>query len=187
MTYTVKNYEHLIGLPGLSEKLLRNHFTLYGGYVTNVNKLNSTLPTLTANTPEWNELTRRYGWEYNGMKLHELYFENLTKEASTPSGKLESAITTRYGSVEKFMAEFRVLGLTRGIGWAALVQDAETQELSTIWIGEHDLGLLANQAILLVMDVWEHAYMTDYEIKRADYVTACMQIIDWKVVESRMA
>jgi Fe-Mn family superoxide dismutase len=133
------------------------------------------------------ELHRRYGWEYNGMKLHELYFENMTKEQKDLSedSSLAKAISDRFGSIENFKNHFtKNVGMFRGIGWVALVKRDDT--LGVIWIGEHDEGLLANSKILLVMDCWEHAYMTDYAIKRADYIESFMKNINWEVVESRL-
>lgn len=172
MTYEIKKFEHLLGISGLSDTLLKNHFTLYEGYVKNVNSCTD---------------RRRFGWEYDGMKLHELYFENLTKENKeiNKEGELYKNLVTTFGSYENWLSDFKALGLTRGIGWVALVKDRATSVLMNIWIGEHDTGHLANGEILLVMDVWEHAYMTDYGIKRADYIEKIIPIIDWEVVEKR--
>jgi len=81
MAYESKNFDHLLGINGLSDQLLKNHFTLYQGYVANFNKLNQLLIGLEKEgkygTPEYAELNRRFGWEWNGMRLHEYYFENL--------------------------------------------------------------------------------------------------------------
>src|SRR3989338_7546505 len=83
--YEPKSYDHLLGTPGFSDQLLKNHFTLYQGYVTNFNKLNDILVQMEKDnkfgTPEYAELNRRFGWEFNGMRLHELYFGNMTKSA----------------------------------------------------------------------------------------------------------
>lgn len=192
--YTAKNFEHLLGLPGFSDVMLKNHFTLYQGYVNNVNTI---LPKMNeireerkggneSRKEESAELHRRYAWEYNGMKLHELYFENMTKEKISldKDGELGKAISARFGDFETFQHNFtKNVATFRGIGWVALIKRDDS--LGVIWIGEHDEGLLANTEILLIMDVWEHAYMTDYQIKRADYVAAFMQVIDWGVVEKR--
>src|SRR3989338_1702210 len=90
MSYQAINYDHLIGTPGFSNQLMKNHFTLYQGYVTNFNKLNDTLVALEKDgkygTPEYSELNRRFGWEFNGMRLHEYYFGNMTKDP-TVSGR----------------------------------------------------------------------------------------------------
>lgn len=84
MVYASKNFTRLLGAPGFSETLLQNHFTLYEGYVKNVNLLADMLAEKLKNdslsSPEYAELKRRFGWEWNGMRLHELYFGNMTKE-----------------------------------------------------------------------------------------------------------
>jgi len=186
MDYQPKDYSGLLGMTGLSDALLNNHFTLYQGYVTNTNTLQKLLSEAELNSPAYNELKRRFGWEWNGMRLHELYFENMTKEAtSSPSEKVLSALTKSFGSVETWRADFIATGAMRGIGWVILVQDEETGALFNTWINEHDLGHLASAKPLLVMDVFEHAFMIDYGIKRADYLATFMNAIDWSVVEKR--
>lgn len=193
--YEPKDFSHLLGLPGFSDTLLNNHFTLYQGYVTNVNTLMKKIGEIRQERMEGNdgrkedtaELHRRFGWEYNGMKLHELYFENLTKESNELSegSSLSQALVSKYGSFDNFKANFsKFVGTFRGIGWVALVQN-EDASLGVIWIGEHDEGLLANAKVLLIMDVFEHAFMVDYGLKRADYINAFMNAIDWSVVEKR--
>ena len=83
MQYEVKNFEHILGTKGMSDTLLKNHFKLYEGYVKNFNMLNDTLVAMEKEgkfgTQEFAELNRRFGWEWNGMRLHELYFGNIVK------------------------------------------------------------------------------------------------------------
>ena len=185
--YTAKKYEHLIGTPGFSDALLTNHFTLYEGYVTNTNKLVELLDTKEIATPEYSELKRRLGWEWNGMRMHELYFGNMTKGGGVmKDSALKSRIEKVYGSVEKWKEGFTSVGKMRGIGWVVLAHDKEKDELFSTWVNEHDVGHLVGTTPLLVMDVFEHAFMLDYGLKRADYITAFMNAIDWNVVESRL-
>ncbi len=186
--YTAKNFSSLLGLPGLSDTLLNNHFTLYEGYVKNVNTLHELLATKTPGSPEHAELKRRFGWEWNGMRLHELYFGNLSvTETGTPTGPIEAKLQEAFGSVEAWETEFFGMALMRGIGWVVLSQDEATGELTNTWINEHDGGHLAGTTPLLVLDVFEHAYLTDYGIKRADYVTLCQKHIHWDTVNTRLA
>ncbi len=189
MSYIAKKFDHLTGLAGFSDTMITNHLSLYEGYVANTNKLSELLQVAEPASPSANELRRRFGWEFSGMRLHELYFKNLTKDLTsiTPGGELEKKLCENFGSVEKFISEWKSLGLTRGIGWVALVRDKKADKLFTVWFGEHDMGALAGTDILLVMDVWEHAYMTDYGIKRNPYIDAFVQAIDYRVVESRLA
>ena len=189
--YEQKNFDHLLGLSGFSEVMLKNHFTLYSGYVTNFNKLNDILVAMEKDgkfgTPEYAELNRRFSWEFNGMRLHELYFGNMTKnsEMINQDSELFKSIVTEFGSYEMWEKDFRSMAAMRGIGWVILYQDTETKRLFNVWINEHDVGHFAGAKPLLVMDVFEHSYMTDYGIKRADYINAFMNVIDWKVVEGR--
>jgi superoxide dismutase, Fe-Mn family len=191
MAYTAKEFGALLGTPGFSETLLKNHFTLYNGYVTNTNKVLDTLALLLkdgkAGTPEYAELKRRLGWEWNGMRLHELYFGNLGGKAGLdPAGKLAGKLAAEYGSVETWEKDFRATGAMRGIGWVVLYLDPSSGRLFNSWVNEHDVAHLAGGQPLLVMDVFEHAYMTDYGIKKPDYIEAFFKAVDWKAVEARL-
>jgi Fe-Mn family superoxide dismutase len=191
MAYTAKDYSKLIGMEGFSQTLLNNHFTLYQGYVTNTNKLRDSLAAMLKEgktaTPEYAEMKRRFGWEFNGMRLHEYYFENLGgKDALVKSGVLGKMIAASFGSYEAWEQDYRATGAMRGIGWAVLYQDEATGGLLNVWVNEHDAGHLAGGRPILIMDVFEHAYMIDYGIKRADYIAAFFKNIDWRVAESRV-
>ena len=191
MGYTAKDYGKLIGREGFSETLLKNHFTLYQGYVTNTNKLLDTLKLMLAEgktaAPEYGELKRRLGWEFNGMRLHEYYFENLGgKGTLDKKGKLYQRILEDYGSFEAWEKDFKGTGTMRGIGWVVLYQDPATGGLINFWINEHDVSHPAGCTPLLIMDVFEHAFMIDYGLKRADYIAAFFKNINWSSVESRL-
>ncbi|HBB43792.1 MAG TPA: superoxide dismutase, partial [Candidatus Yonathbacteria bacterium] len=157
--YEAKNFEQLLGTDGFSDVLLRNHFTLYEGYVSNTNKIHEFLKTAEVGTPPYNELKRRFGWEWNGMRLHELYFGNMIKGGSDLDKKsfFAKKLEEDFGSVENWEKDFRAIGAMRGIGWAVLVRDNESKRLINVWVNEHDGGHLAEATILLVMDVFEHA------------------------------
>jgi len=189
MTYEVKDYGHLIGMEGFSETLLKNHFTLYQGYVNNTNKMSDLLSgkAKDAANPEYAELKRRFGFEFNGMRLHEYYFENLGGKAPlSKSGALAKKLADAFGSYEAWEQDFRATGAMRGIGWAILYQDNITGWLFNQWINEHEVGHLAGCRPILVMDVFEHAYMTDYGLKRADYIESFFKSINWEAVGKRL-
>jgi Fe-Mn family superoxide dismutase len=191
MNYTAKDYSKLIGLPGFSDTLLKNHFTLYQGYVTNTNKVLDILGLMAADgktaTPEFAELKRRLGWEFNGMRLHEYYFENLGGKAPLdPAGKLGRKILEQFGDVESWEKDFRATGAMRGIGWVVLYEDPSNGRLINFWVNEHDVSHPAGCQPLLIMDVFEHAYMIDYGLKRADYIEAFFKSVDWAAVGSRL-
>lgn len=191
MEYVAKNFDHLLGTPGFSETMLKNHFTLYAGYVKNTNTLADTLAAMSTDgktaSPEFAELRRRFGWEFNGMRLHELYFGNIVNGGKKlERGALWEQMDKDFGATEKsFTNDFIATGAMRGIGWVVLYWDTVGKRLFNTWVDEHDVGHLAGCVPLLVMDVFEHAYMTDYGIKRADYITAFINAVDWSVVEER--
>jgi Fe-Mn family superoxide dismutase len=191
MEYISKNFDELLGANGLSDQLLKNHFTLYQGYVTNtnkvINKLNSLLKEGSTGTPEYAELKRRFGWEWNGMRLHENYFDNLSKVGNSidTTSALANTIVTNFGSIEDWEKDFKSTGMLRGIGWVALYQDPESKQLFNTWINEHEIGHISGGSLLLIMDVFEHAFMIDYGLKRAEYIEVFFNNIDWKVVSNR--
>tara|TARA_B100001971_G_scaffold13260_1_gene10572 strand:+ start:158 stop:742 length:585 start_codon:yes stop_codon:yes gene_type:complete len=193
MLYISKNYDRLLGATGLSEQLLKNHFTLYQGYVTNTNKVLSRLASIlkegSTGTPEYAELKRRFGWEWNGMRLHENYFDNLTNGGTLldTNSVLAKAIVTDFGSIENWEKDFKATGMLRGIGWTALYLDPESKRLFNTWINEHEIGHISGGSLLLIMDVFEHAFMIDYGLKRADYIEAFFKNIDWNIVSKRFA
>ena len=193
--YEAKNFDHLLGTPGFSDALLKNHFTLYQGYVKNVNIVAEELADLAAAdksaTPTYAELKRRLGWEWNGMRLHELYFGNMKNGGSAPTesepesgSKLAEKIAAEFGSKENWGKNFEAVGAMRGIGWVILYFDPRDGHLWNVWVNEHDVGHLAGCIPLLVMDVFEHAYMLDYGLKKTDYIESFSKAIDWAVVES---
>lgn len=191
MPYEAKSFDQLLGTEGFSDQLLKNHFTLYQGYVANTNKLADALRGLLgegkAASAEYAELKRRFGWEYNGMALHELYFGNMAK-GGTKADKgspLCKKLAGEFGSQEAWEADFRAAGAMRGIGWVVLCLEPAGGRLFNTWIGEHDVGHLSGAAPLLVMDVFEHAFMLDYGLKRADYIAAFFKAVDWREVAGR--
>ncbi|MDV2990287.1 MAG: Fe-Mn family superoxide dismutase [Dehalogenimonas sp.] len=191
MSYTAKDFSRLSGMAGFSEGLLNNHFTLYQGYVKNTNNLIDLIDGLSkagkAATPEYAELQRRFGFEWNGMRLHEYYFGNLGGSGTpAPNGRLVAETAKQWGSFAAWEADFRATGALRGVGWVVLYQDTETGRLFNSWINLHESGHLAGCQPVLVMDVWEHAFMLGYGLKRADYIGAFFNNIDWAACEARL-
>ncbi|MGQ9687223.1 MAG: superoxide dismutase [Desulfobaccales bacterium] len=189
--YEAQDFSRLKGMKGFSDKALELHFALYQGYVKNTNLLWEELQKMAAenqtNTPAYAELKRRFGWEFDGMRLHELYFGNLGgKEPLSPDSRLRKKIVDHFGSFEKWAADFKATGAMRGIGWVVLYEDPKTGRLFNTWINEHDVGHLSGCTPLLIMDVFEHAFITDYGLKRAEYIQAFFDNIDWKAVEARL-
>src|ERR1700674_3295203 len=187
----------LSNLKGISDETLEMHFKLYEGYVKETNKLNEKIAEFVKDAKvdqdefaEYSELTRRLGFEYNGMVLHEYYFGNLTQGGSDhPGGHslFAQAAENSYGSVDLWKADFCGVGMLRGLGWAVCSLTPASRRLSNHWISLHEHGHVAGFIPILVMDVWEHAYLLDYKpAERASYIEAFFSNIDWKSVEKRL-
>lgn len=166
-------------LAGLSSKQIEAHLGLYAGYVKNVNRV-------LADASDYKKDSEKgLAFEFNGMRLHELYFEQFEKREGTGS-KVGEAIVAQWGTEEAWTAEFKKMGMMRGIGWVLLVRDEVTGRLMNIWVSDHELGHLAGVTVLLAMDVWEHAFLIDYlPSERAKYIEAFFSNLQWSVVESR--
>jgi Fe-Mn family superoxide dismutase len=189
---------NLSGLNGISDKTLEMHFKLYEGYVTSTNELNEKIAGFLEDgkvdhdeMPAYSELTRRLGFEYNGMALHEYYFGNLkaggNDTPSSTSSFLKSAKDS-FGSFETWKADFVGIGKMRGVGWAVCDLDPATRTLSNHWITLHEIGNVAGYSPILVMDVWEHAFLLDYKPSdRAKYIDAFFSNIDWAAVDKRLS
>lgn len=194
--YTPQTFDHLKGLDGISDAQLAEHFKLYEGYVKQVNSLNEQLDEMvrkgkpSGTDPHFAELTRHLGFEYNGMILHEYYFSNLRPAADpmpSSSSGLTQALGEAFGSLEAWKTDFQAMGDMRGIGWVILFQDPATDRLTNHWISLHQDGVPAGFKPLLVMDVWEHAFMRDYKVTdKAKYVEAFFRNVCWQTVEQRL-
>lgn len=189
--YEPKNFDYLLGLGKLSDSTLKTHFLLYQGYVSNVNKLIEALKKMTEEekfgSPEWNELKRRFGWEFNGMRLHEYYFGSMSKNPQklSENSALGQKIKESFGSYENWETDFKKTAEARGIGWAILYYDKEAKKLFNIWVDEHDKGHLALAFPILPIDVFEHAYFLDYNSNKKAYIEAFLETIDWEKVNER--
>jgi Fe-Mn family superoxide dismutase len=189
---------NLSNLKGISDETLEMHFKLYEGYVKETNKLNEKIAEFVKGGKvdqeefaEYSELSRRLGFEYNGMVLHEYYFGNLKSGGGTgdPTGQtgFRKAATEAFGSYDIWRAEFVGVGKMRGVGWAICYENPANGRLSNHWITLHETGNIAGFNPVLVMDVWEHAFILDYKpADRPKYIEAFFSNIDWSAVESRL-
>jgi superoxide dismutase, Fe-Mn family len=195
--YKARQFD-LSSLKGISDQTLEMHFKLYEGYVNQTNRLNEKIAAFIQDAKvdqeefaEYSELKRRLGFEYNGMVLHEYYFENLKKGGGTgdparSSGFLKAAETS-FGSYEVWKADFVGVGKMRGVGWAICFQNPADGRLSNHWISLHETGNVAGFDPILVLDVWEHAYLLDYKpAERPKYIEAFFGNVDWTSVERRL-
>lgn len=191
--YAPKKWD-LKGLEGISQETLEMHFGLYEGYVKNTNLLNDRIAELreagknAGNDPAYAELVRRLGWEFDGMRLHEYYFDNLTSTpGSLAAGRLEQLLVSGFGSVEGWKRDFSALGAMRGIGWVIAHYDARAERIVNVWVGDHNVNVLAGCEPIVVMDVWEHAFIRDYKpADKGRYVEAFLANVDWRACEARL-
>ena len=193
--YAPKDFSHLKGLKGVNDETLTNHFALYQGYVKRTNTLTERLEGLQKEKkaqgaePVYAELTRRLGFEYNGMVLHEYYFGNLAKGGKAlPAGSpVRKLLERSFGSYERWLEDFKAVGTMPGVGWAVAYLDPRTNHVTNHWITLHEEGNVAGFQPLLVMDAWEHAFVPTYKpTERAKYVDALVGEIDWTAVETRL-
>jgi len=193
-TYQPKEF-NLSGLKGISDKTLKMHFKLYEGYVKGVNDLKEKIADVLKDGrvdqeefPAYSELTRRLGFEYNGMVLHEYYFQNLKRGgAGVPSSAFVNTAEVSFGSYDTWMLDFAGVGKMRGVGWAVCYQDPNTGTISNHWITLHEVGNVTGFIPILVMDLWEHAFILDYApADRPKYIEAFFSNVDWDAVQGRL-
>jgi superoxide dismutase, Fe-Mn family len=191
--YTPKKWG-LSGLQGISDATLEMHFGLYEGYVKNTNLLNERLAEIreagkaAGADPSYAELVRRLGFEYNGMRLHELYFDNMSKQpAEIGNGRLYNALGEAYGGFDAWKKDFMAVGGMRGVGWAIAYCDTTNGQVTNHWISDHENGNVAGFVPIVVLDVWEHAFIKDYKpAERGKYIEAFFANLDWKACEGRL-
>jgi Fe-Mn family superoxide dismutase len=174
------------------------HYKLYEGYVKETNKLTQKITEFVKDgnvdqeeMPAYSELTRRLGFEYNGMVLHEYYFDNLQSGGGTgdsaKTSEFAKAAETSFGSYDVWKADFVGIGKMRGVGWAICYQNPSNGRLSNHWITLHETGNVAGFTPILVMDVWEHAFLLDYKpAERPKYIEAFFSNIAWETIEQRL-
>lgn len=183
-------------VEGLSERLLDEHWKLYEGYVTNTNLLNKLIWDVLESGAELNnarssELQRRLGFEYNGMVLHEYYFGAMKHGGGRPAASLDNKLKEDFGGFDRWRKQFMEIGKFRGAGWVVLSYDPLLKRLHNFWITDHENGNVAGFQPVLVMDVWEHAFVLDFGASaapgagRAAYLETYFRNIDWDVVTER--
>ena len=195
-SYQAKQF-NLAGLNGISDRTLEMHFKLYEGYVKETNKLTDKISEFLRDgkvdqeeVPAYSELTRRLGFEYNGMVLHEYYFGNMKQGGPGDpdrTSKFLHAAAESFGRYDIWKADFVGIGKMRGVGWAICYENPANGRLSNHWITLHETGNVAGFNPVLVMDVWEHAFLLDYKpAERAKYIEAFFSNIDWNVCDERL-
>lgn len=189
-TFTTKTF-NIPKLTGISEKTIEEHLKLYKGYVTNTNLIFNKLQELKSD-PVGNayilaELQRRLGFEFGGMRNHEYYFSSLSDGSKeiNKDGNLYKALEKEWGSFNNFISHFKFVAMTRGIGWAILYHDKQTDKLIISWVDEQHLGHLVGASPILLLDMWEHSYYLDYiPAEKKNYIESFFANLNWSIIES---
>ena len=181
-----------LDLEGISDKQLDVHLKLYSGYVKHANLISEQIEELEKDEEKNSftiaELRRRFGYEFNGIRNHELYFHELEGDRTEPDkdSTLNKMLAEQFGDFETWLEKFKKVGATRGNGWVALYYDKHAKNFLNAWVDEHHIGVLTQCETILLMDVWEHAFMIDFTpATKKDYVETFFKNLNWKIVEDR--
>ena len=191
MEYVARQFS-IPSLIGLSDKQMEVHLGLYQGYVKHVNHIRTQIAKLKEEGGDQyliNELRRRFSFEFDGMRMHEYYFEQFEGGVTehSPENALARLATDKYGSWDAFIAHVKEVAGTRGIGWVIVYYDPSGRTLHTVFVNDHELGQLSGLPIILAVDLWEHAYMVDYmPSEKSSYVDAFLANVNWSIPEKRM-
>ena len=187
MKYDIQEHLRPRGLTGISDGQIEQHWHLYEAYVKNTNELLEEIETAEHGSRAWGELKRRLGFEFNGMVLHEYYFANLVAGASlSPGSELAAVLAAGWGDIAAWREDFAQTAAIRGIGWVILYHDPLTGRLFNWWVSDHEVNHPAGLHPVLVLDVFEHAWMVDYGAgEKGKYVKAFLENVSWQIVEQR--
>ena len=182
-----KKFSSIKELKGISEKTMTEHYKLYEGYVKKTNEIMEKLESVdktSANQTysDIRSLKVDLSFALGGVKNHETYFEHLGGEGGKPSGKLLERIEKDFGSFDAWRDDLKATGMA-GRGWAWLVYDFDLKKLVNFIGDAQNTYPIWNAAVLVALDVYEHAYYLDFQTKRADYIDVFFNNLDWKVVE----
>ncbi len=190
--YIEKQFNFSRYLDGISEKQIEEHLKLYFGYVKHTNLIREKIAELSKDKENnfyvISELRRRFSFEFNGMRMHEYYFEQFEGQSVNlnPESFLAKVLTEKYGSLASSIEHFIEVGKSRGIGWVVLSYDLAGQTPHIVWVGDHELGQLGGLPIIAVMDMWEHSFMVDYlPSEKEKYIEAFFRSVNANVLEKR--
>ncbi len=182
-------------LEGISKKTIEEHLKLYAGYVKNANLILSMIEMYSKTDDEGgkysvSEITRRFSFEFDGMRNHEIYFKHLEGGPAklTDESMLKKAIEAEWGSFDGWLTRFKTIATTRGVGWAMLYYDKASQRLLNNWNDEQHLGHLTGLTPILALDMWEHSYLFDYvPADKKKYIEAFFANLNWGSCEENFS
>lgn len=194
LMYEAKTFD-LPELKGISAKQVEVHLGLYQGYVKHVNLIQEKIKALKEADADGNayvvaELRRRFAFEFDGMRMHEQYFEQFVGGATGPisNSPLAKRAEEKYGSWDGFITHIREVAGSRGIGWVTVYHDPDADEIHTVYVGDHEIGQLSGLPIILALDLWEHAFMVDYvPAEKKKYIDAFFENLNWSIIEKRLS
>ena len=196
MAIEAKKYDHLVGgLPGFTPRQIEQHIKLYEGYVKKINEIRAEIEKIpyeerkgqsNFSFGKYSELKRREAVPYNGVYLHEMYFDNLGAPGE-PKAELAKAIEASFGTQSNWEEDLRACAEAATGGWVLLTYDRIDKKLHHNQMWEHSIGIMVNQEHLLALDTWEHAFMIDFGTDKKSYLTAFLKNVSWGVVADRLA
>ncbi len=185
--YSPKDFNYIIPkIKGIHPELMKMHFKLYEGLTHATNKTLQEIKKSDKNSLIYGALKKRLSFFYNGMKLHELFFEGMDSSKNKMPENIKSEIINSFGSVNNWIEDFKKSGDIVDIGFVALVKDKKNGKLMNIFITEFEIGDFIEVDYLLVMDVWEHAYITQFGLDINKYIDVFLQNINWEIVLERL-
>lgn len=176
-------------LKGISKKSVDEHLKLYAGYVKFSNLVQDKMKELMADSEKnayvLGELQRRFSFEFNGMRNHEYYFKSLEGGAKglPADSAFKAQVEKQWGSWDGWLATYKAIAMTRGVGWVMLYWDTHAKNLVHAWVDEQHLGQLNGLPLVLGLDMWEHSFYMDYGTNKKGYVDAFFENLNWEMIE----
>ncbi len=179
--------------PVISEGLMRlHHDKHHAAYVNGANAIVQKLDKARKESTDLDlkAIAKEYSFHFGGLFLHEKFWQNMGpagKAGGEPGGKIGDVINKEFGSFYRFKKEFtQVANSVEGSGWAAMVFCGHIERPELVQIEKHNVNVTPQQKVLLVLDVWEHAYYLDYKNDRAKFVENWWNVVNWDAVEKRL-
>ena len=193
MAYTLPKLPYAYGAlaPHISEEQLTlHHAKHHQAYVDGANDIVEKLDKARKDNTDvdMKSMLKSLSFNVAGHILHSLFWGNMKPGGGEPEGKLAEAISRDFGSFARFKSEFSQAALgVEGSGWAALSYDRQAGRLVIMQIEKHNVNAVPSLPLLLVIDVWEHAYYVDYKNARAKFIDAFWNLVDWPEVGKRFS
>ncbi len=178
-------------IPGFlsAEQIAPHHTAHYGGALKGYSAADAKIE---ASTKSGNPLVgsthgalkRAINSKGNSVVLHEMYFDGMVPEAPDPDADIRAAIEKRFGSIEKWAADF-ISSAKSAAGWTMLVKHPVNSKLYNVVSDEHAMGVVWMAIPLVVIDTYEHAFYIDYHNRKAEYIEKFINHIDWNEANAR--